>query len=135
MSPLLLASILVAVLLALLPVWRLRVAGWPARWLVAAWLLYAVAIFAALRAPAATRFLLPILVLAFVAPFIAGPERLARVLRGRGEPPRPVIDVTPRPPVGLPSPGDDRDGGGRPGWPEGDDRPGRREDDDPDEPR
>ena len=53
-------------------------AGWSL-----AWLLYAAAIFAAVRAPLATRFLLPILVLAYVAPFVAGPERLTRVLRGR----------------------------------------------------
>ena len=46
--------------------------------------------------------LLPILVLAFVAPFVAGPERLTRVLRGRGEPPRPIVNVTPHPPTSLP---------------------------------
>ena len=62
-------------------------------------------IFAAVRAPAATRFLLPILVLAYVAPFVAGPERLTRVLRGRGTPPRPIVNVTPHPPTSLP-PGD-----------------------------
>ena len=82
--------------------WRLRIAGWPPRWLVLAWVLYAASIFLAVRAPLATRFLLPILVLAYVAPFIAGPERLTRVLRGPGEPPRPVIDVTP-PPAGGPA--------------------------------
>jgi hypothetical protein len=103
MSPLLVLIVIVAGLIALIPVWRLRVAGWPPRWLLAAWVVYAVAIFAAVRAPAATRFLLPILVLAFVAPFVAGPERLTRVLRGRGEP-RPVINVTPRPPTSLPGP-------------------------------
>ena len=101
--PLLLVIVLVAALVALIPVWRLRIAGWPPRWLVLAWLLYAASIFLAVRAPLATRFLLPILVLAYVAPFIAGPERLTRVLRGPGEPPRPVIDVTP-PPSSLASP-------------------------------
>jgi hypothetical protein len=102
MSPVLLVMILVAALLGALPVWRLRVAGWPPRWLVLAWILYAGSIFLAVRAPLATRFLLPILVLAYVAPFVAGPERLTRVLRGREEPPRPVIDVTPVPPQALP---------------------------------
>jgi hypothetical protein len=102
MSPLLLLVVLVAALVGLIPVWRLRVAGWPRRWLLVAWLLYAAAIFLAIRAPAATRFLLPILVLAYVAPFVAGPERLTRVLRGPGDPPRPVIDVTPLPPTSLP---------------------------------
>ncbi len=100
--PLLLVIVLVAALVGLIPVWRLRIAGWPPRWLVLAWVLYAASIFLAVRAPLATRFLLPILVLAYVAPFIAGPERLTRVLRGPGEPPRPVIDVTPPPAAGLP---------------------------------
>ena len=86
------------------PLWRLRAAGWPRRWLVVAWALYAGAILFALRAPAATRFLLPILVLAFIAPFVAGPERPARAARGQAPAPRPIIDVTPRPPAGLPSP-------------------------------
>jgi hypothetical protein len=106
MSPLLLLIVIVAALIALIPVWRLRVAGWPRRWLFVAWLGYGVAIFAAVRAPVASRFLVPILVLAYVAPFVAGPERLGRVLRGRGEPQRPIIDVTPRPPTGLPAPHD-----------------------------
>ena len=102
MSPLLLVILIVAGLLAMIPVWRLRVAGWPRRWLVVAWLVYAVSIFAAVRAPVASRFLLPILVLAYVAPFVAGPERLTRVLRGRTAPPRPIINVTPHPPTSLP---------------------------------
>ncbi len=104
MSPLLLLIVFVAALLALIPVWRLRIAGWPRRWLFVAWILYAVGIFAAVRAPAASRFLVPILVLAYVAPFVAGPERLTRVLRGRGAPPRPIVNVTPSPPTSLPPP-------------------------------
>jgi hypothetical protein len=115
MNPGLLLLVLAACLLALLPVWRLRVAGWPARWLLVAWLAYAVAIVVAVRFASAFRFLLPVLVLAFVAPFVAGPERLARVLRTRLAT-RPVIDVTPRPAPGLPDPDHDRqadpDGGG-----------------------
>jgi hypothetical protein len=123
MSPLLLLFVLVATVLGLIPVWRLRAAGWPQRWLVLAWALYAGAIFLAVRAPVATRFLLPILVLAYVAPFVAGPERLTRVLRGPGEPPRPVIDVTPIPPVGLPG-GDALAGEGRDDGLDADDRDG-----------
>lgn len=105
MTPALLAMILVAMLLALVPVWRLRVAGWPARSLLTAWVLYAIGLFMALRVPG-LRLLVPILVLAFVAPFVAGPERLTRVLNRR---PRGgvVIDVTPRPAPKLPEPGDD----------------------------
>ena len=108
MSPVLLVMVLVAALLGLIPVWRLRIAGWPTRWLVLAWIGYAASILLAVRAPMATRFLLPILVLAYVAPFIAGPERLSRVLRRPPEPPRPIIDVTPPAPSGLPG-GDDAD--------------------------
>ncbi|HEU0245167.1 MAG TPA: hypothetical protein VFQ75_14790 [Candidatus Limnocylindrales bacterium] len=110
MSPLLLLIVLVAALIGLIPVWRLRAAGWPRRWLVIAWVAYSGAVFLAVRAPVATRFLLPILVLAYVAPFVAGPERLTRVLRGPAEPPRPIIDVTPIPPVGLPGGDQRRDG-------------------------
>jgi hypothetical protein len=101
MPPLLLLSILVACLLALLPVWRLKVAGWPTGWLVGAWLTYTVMILAVLRIGPAVRFLVPVIVLAYIAPFVAGPERLTRVLAGRKPPPRPIINVTPAPPPGL----------------------------------
>jgi hypothetical protein len=104
MSPGLVLLLLVAFLVAMLPVWRLRVAGWPARWLFVAWLVYAMGIVLVVRFAGAFRFLLPILVLAYVAPFVAGPERLARVLRGRRREEPVVIDVTPKPPPGLPEP-------------------------------
>lgn len=104
MSPALLATLLLAGLIALVPVWRLHVAGWPSRSLLAAWILYAVGLFVAVRFPGPVRVLIPILVLAYVAPFVAGPERLSRVLRGRPEPPGVIIDVTPRPAPGLPEP-------------------------------
>ena len=101
MTWLLLLALLVAGLLAMLPVWRLRVAGWPRGWLLAAWLGYTVMLLLAIRFTPAVRFLLPVLVLAFLAPFVAGPERLTRVLEGRKPPPRPIIDVTPAPPPAL----------------------------------
>src|SRR5690349_296683 len=107
MPPLLLVVLLVAALIALIPVWRLHIAAWPARWLALAWFGYAAVLVFALRAPAASRFLVPMLVVAFVAPFVAGPERLTRVLRGRRDPGRPVINVTPRPPAGLSEGGGD----------------------------
>jgi hypothetical protein len=98
--------LLLAGLLALVPVWRLRVAGWPPAWLFASWVAYAVMILVVMRFVTLTRFVLPVLVIAYVAPFVAGPERLARLLGGRRtEPPRPVINVTPAPPPALaPSP-------------------------------
>ena len=107
MPVLLLLTLLVACLLALLPVWRLRVAGWPTGWLLAAWLAYAVTIVLAIRFGPAFRFLLPVIVLAYVAPFVAGPERLTRVLAGRKPPPRPIINVTPASPPALDEPDDE----------------------------
>ena len=97
MSPVLLLIVLVAALIGAHPgvaPARRRLA---ARWLVVAWILYSVGdLPRGPRSRSRPGFLLPILVLAYVAPFVAGPERLTRVLRGPGEPPRPVIDVTPR---------------------------------------
>lgn len=111
MPALLLVTVLIACLVALLPVWRLRVAGWPRGWLIAAWIGYTVLILFAVRFPASLRFLLPLIVLLFVAPFVAGPERVARVLVRRA-PERPVVDVTPQPSPALPDPdeGDDEEG-------------------------
>ena len=104
MPLLLLVSLLVAGLLALLPVWRLRVAGWPPRWLLAAGSCTRVGIFVVRAAAGRCRFVLPIVVLAFVAPFVAGPERLTRVLVGRRRRPAVVIDVTPRAAPGIDEP-------------------------------
>jgi hypothetical protein len=121
-NPALIALFLVATLVALLPVWRLRIAGWSRGALVTAWLLYALGIFLAVRFAGPMRFLVPILVVAYVAPFIAGPERLARVL-GRRTPagPPPIKNVTPSAPPVLPdshAPDDSREeqdeGGPRP---------------------
>ena len=105
MAPALILVFLLAGLLALVPVWRLQAATWPTRWLFAAWVVYTVTILAAMRFGAASRFLIPILVVAYLAPFVAGPERLAKLVRNRQPAPRPVIDVTPKPPDGLPDPG------------------------------
>ena len=112
-NPALIALFLVATLVALLPVWRLRIAGWARGALVTAWLLYALGIFLAVRFAGPMRFLLPILVIAYVAPFIAGPERLARVLGRRPPPgPPPIKNVTPPSSPSLPGgedgPGDTR---------------------------
>jgi len=94
--------LLLAGLLALVPVWRLRVAGWPPAWLFGSWVAYAVMILVTMRFAAVTKFVLPLLVIAYVAPFVAGPERLARVLGGRRTAaPRRVIDVTPPAPPAL----------------------------------
>jgi hypothetical protein len=115
MSPAFILTILVACLLALIPVWRLRIAGWPAGSLFTAWVIYAVALLVIVRFPGPFRFLLPILVVALLAPFVAGPERLSRVLGGRRPAEPTIIDVTPRPAPGLRDPerGDDDEGDDR----------------------
>ncbi len=104
MQPALLLTFLVAGLLALLPVWRLYRAGWPSRSLTTAWIIYALGIFVGVRFPGPFRLLLPILILLYVAPFVAGPERLARALRGRRPDRGVIIDVTPSPAPSLPEP-------------------------------
>jgi len=107
--PWLLALALVLALLALIPARRLQLAGFRARAIAGyASVLWGFAMLVAIR-PGATRVLIPMLLVAYIAPFVAGPERLTRVLRGPGEPPRPVIDVTPMPPSALP--GGDVDAG------------------------
>ena len=96
-APALLVIGIAIALIVLIPARRLQLAGFRGRWIA----LYAVGIWAlafllAIR-PAATRFLVPILVVAFIAPFIVAPERLSAIVRrGRGDPPRPPMkNVTP----------------------------------------
>lgn len=107
-SPALLALVLFASLLAMVPVWRLHRAGWSRGTLFTCWLLYAIGIVVGLRVPSAARILLPVLVIGFVAPFVAVPERLTRLL-GRRPATRPMKNVTPPTPPGLPG---DKDAGG-----------------------
>jgi hypothetical protein len=102
MSPALLAMLLLVMLAALVPVRRLSVAGWSGGALFTAWVVYAVGLFVGLRLPGLARFVLPVMLVAFVLPFVAGPERLARLLGGRRT--RPVINVTPPPAPGLAEP-------------------------------
>jgi hypothetical protein len=97
--PWLLALGLVLGLMVLFPARRLQLAGLTPRAIglygLAIWLM---GFLLAIR-PVGARFLIPILVLAYIAPFVAAPERVGRFLR-RGQPldpPRPPIkDVTPR---------------------------------------
>lgn len=110
MPPALLLAVLVAGLIALIPVWRLQRAGWPQRWLAALWIALTLALLLVVQLPSVGRLLVPLVVLAFLAPFVASPERLTRLLRR--EPRGVVIDVTPR--LGLPrglDVGDDRERG------------------------
>jgi hypothetical protein len=105
-APWLLALALVVGLLVLIPARRLQLGGVSARaagaYVVVLWVL---AMAVAIR-PVATRFLVPILLVAYLAPFIAGPDQVRRWLRrppagGAGGAARdgverpPMKDVTP----------------------------------------
>jgi hypothetical protein len=97
-GPWLLALALVIGLLALIPARRLQLAGVSSRAIG----LYALALWVlgmtlAVR-PAGARILIPFLLVAYIAPFVAAPDRVRRVLRGGGLPPGdppPMKDVTP----------------------------------------
>lgn len=112
--PWLLALGLVLGLLVLLPARRLQLAGLGPRtiglYALGVWLL---TMLVAVR-PAGARILVPILVVAYLAPFVAAPDRVGRFLR-RGRGPRddrpPMKNVTPPEPDVPPDP---RDGGGTP---------------------
>jgi len=99
-APALLAVGLAVALVVLLPARRLQLAGLSSRsiggYALCLWLLG----FAVALRPAGTRFLIPILLIAYLAPFVATPDRIARVLRrgrGAGPPvaPPPMKNVTP----------------------------------------
>ncbi len=97
-APALLAVGLVLGLLILLPARRLRLAGFGGTAIATyAAVLWALAFFLALR-PVATRFLVPILLLAYLAPFVVAPARLSRIVR-RVRGPDDSDDGPPRPPV------------------------------------
>ena len=99
--PWLLALGLVLALLVLIPARRLQLAGLAPRTIgLFALTLWALAMLVAIS-PGGTRVLIPILLIAYLAPFIAGPDRVARVLARRRVGAPPMKDVTPpdqRPP-------------------------------------
>ena len=85
-APWLLALGMVLGLLVLIPARRLQLAGVASRTIglfsLSLWLL---AMLVAIR-PTATRILIPILLIAYIAPFVTAPERLRRVLDRGGAP-------------------------------------------------
>ena len=107
-APALLAVGLVLGLIILLPARRLQLAGFRSRTIGAyAFCLWALAFFLAFR-PVAARFLVPILLIAYLAPFVAAPGRLSRIVaRGRGRPPSGGSDEPPKPPIKNVTPPDD----------------------------
>jgi hypothetical protein len=96
---------LVIGLLVLLPARRLQLAGLSGRaigfYAVTLWIMG----FVMAVRPIGAKFLIPIVLLAYVAPFVAAPEVVGRVLR-RGQPRDPPADP-PRPPMKNVTPPDD----------------------------
>jgi hypothetical protein len=87
-APALLLVGLVLGLIILLPARRLQLAGFRARTIgIYAACLWLLAFFLAVR-PFAARFLVPILLIAYLAPFVVAPGRLSGIVsRGRGRGP------------------------------------------------
>ena len=105
-APALLAIGLVLALIVLIPARRLQLAGFRSRSIgLYALAMWGLAFVLAIR-PTVTRFLIPILVVAFIAPFVVAPERLSSIVRrrgGSGDPPEPPMkNVTPPDPPGGP---------------------------------
>ena len=102
LSPGFLALGLLLALLALLPTRRLHLAHWPASWLATyyAGVLLLALLVAELRGPA--RFLVPVLVVAYLAPFVTVRDGLARLLGGL--PRRPPAPPPGRPPKNVTPP-------------------------------
>jgi hypothetical protein len=95
LSPSVLGLGLVIGLLVLLPTRRVQLAGWSGRSIgLYALILWVGAMLVGLMPGA--RLLVPILLVAFIAPFVAAPVRVQQVLRrgGRRDPPS-MKDVTP----------------------------------------
>jgi membrane protein implicated in regulation of membrane protease activity len=119
-APWLLALALVIGLLILVPARRLQLAGLAARTIgLYALTLWLLAMIVAIQ-PVATRVLVPILLISYIAPFVAAPDTVRRVLRqgdrpGSGRSSRgpqvrpPMKNVTP-PEAGFPvdAPDDER---------------------------
>lgn len=110
--PWILVVAIVVTLIILIPARRLQLAGLSSRTIgLYALGLWALAMLLAIR-PAGTRFLVPILLVAYIAPFVAAPEAVARFLRrGKGGS-GPGGRVGPRPPMKDVTPPDDGTAGG-----------------------
>ena len=99
-APALLAVGLLLGLVVLLPAKRLQLAGLSSQLIgLYALFLWALAFLLVVR-PVAARFLVPILIVAYIAPFVVAPGRVARLLRRgpgarRGPPRPPMKNVTP----------------------------------------
>ncbi len=89
-APALLLVGLVLGFLILIPARRLQLAGFSARAIGSyAVVLWGLAFLLAVR-PAGTRLLVPILLVAYLAPFVVAPDRFARIVRRRRVASRPA---------------------------------------------
>jgi hypothetical protein len=95
-APWLLALALALGLIVLIPARRLQRAGLSGAAIGGyAAVLWGLGMFVAIR-PIGLRFVLPVLLILYLAPFVIGPERLARVLSRRRPADRPPMkNVTP----------------------------------------
>lgn len=116
-APWLIALVLVCIALAAIPTRRLSDAGLRPAWLTAYLVLVTVLAIAVVAVRGPARFLVPFLVVLYVAPLVVAPETTARWLRRGRRPPRPVgsgpgrdVDSDP----GHPSAGADEQGPGEP---------------------
>jgi len=104
-APWLLALGLVLALLVLIPARRLQLAGLAPRTIgLYALTLWLLAMLVAIE-PAASRIVVPILLAAYLAPFVAAPDRVRGILGRGGRRPggsarRPMKNVTPPDPPG-----------------------------------
>ena len=107
MSPTTIALVGLVALLVLLPTRRLQLAGWSRQSLTAyflgLWLLGS--LVAALPSPA--RFLIPLVIVIYIAPFVTLRDGINRLL---GRPPRPPVQDVPAepPPIKNVTPPEDR---------------------------
>ena len=99
MTPALLLIVILSALFATLPVRKLHQAGWTSGALFSAWFIYVALMVLGLDVGAGAKYLLPVLIVLFALPYVAGQARLEKVGRlFRGRRPaaaRPVINVTP----------------------------------------
>jgi hypothetical protein len=109
MSPALILMFIAAALLATVPVRRLHEAGWTTGALGTAWVIYTGGVIMGVDMGMGSKVLLPVLVVLFVLPFVAGQARLEKIGRLLGatkaaQAARPVINVTPGGSASAPAP-------------------------------